>query len=339
MEVSKLIIRSCLLYDFNRDLSAGESQRSINDAFGAGTVSKATAKDWFARFRGGDFDLDDRPRSGRPSVVDDSLLRAAIEANPYQSTRELAERFEVDQKTIFNHLHAMGKVCKFSQWVPHNLSDADRRRRADIVAQLLSSSSINTTSWLESIITGDEKWVLYTNVIRRRSWVDKGEPAEKQPKAGLHPKKIMLCIWWDCKGIIHFELLPPNETITAAVYCDQLERLSRAIKETRPNHRTVRFLHDNARPHTARVTRQKLVDLGWEVLPHPPYSPDLAPTDYHLFSNLTQALANKTFSDRDEIDAWLHDWFSSKPGTFFSDAIKCLRGKWQEVLESDGDYL
>lgn len=337
MDVSKSTVRSCLLYDFKSGLSAAESQRRITDAFGDGTVSKTTAKDWFTRFRGGDFNLEDRPRSGRPSGIDDSLLQAAIEANPYQSTRELAERFDVDQKTIFTHLHAMGKVSKFSQWVPHNLSEADRQRRADIAAQLLSYGP--TTHWLESIVTGDEKWVLYANITRRRSWVDKGEPAGKQPKQDLHPQKVMLSVWWDCKGVIHFELLPPNTTITAALYCEQLDRVSQAMAEKRPNHGVVRFLHDNARPHTARMTRQRLLGLGWEVLPHPAYSPDLAPTDYHLFANLSQALAHKSFADRDQIDSWLHDWLNSKPEKFFSDGIKCLPQKWQKVLESDGDYF
>src|SRR3954469_23682395 len=43
--------------------------------------------------------------------------------------------------------------------------------------------------------------------------------------------------------------------------------------------------HDNARPHTVKMTKEKLQALGWEVLPHPPYSPDLAPSDFHLFRN------------------------------------------------------
>jgi histone-lysine N-methyltransferase SETMAR len=92
----------------------------------------------------------------------------------------------------------------------------------------------------------------------------------------------MLCIWWDWKGILYYDLLPRNQTINSDVYCSQLDRLNAAIDQKRPelvNHKGVVFHHDNARPHVSLATRQKLMQLGWDVLPHPPYLPDLAPSD------------------------------------------------------------
>jgi len=56
------------------------------------------------------------------------------------------------------------------------------------------------------------------------------------------------------------------------------------------NRRGVIFHHNNARPHTSLMTRQKLRELGWKVLMHPPYSPDIAPSDYHLFRSLQNSL-------------------------------------------------
>ena len=82
------------------------------------------------------------------------------------------------------------------------------------------------------------------------------------------------------EGNYTFELLLNNQTISSDVYCRQLDKLDAAIKQKRPelmNSKGFVFHHDNARPHRSLVTRQKLLQLEWDVLPHPPYSPDLVP--------------------------------------------------------------
>ena len=95
----------------------------------------------------------------------------------------------------------------------------------------------------------------------------------------------MLRVGWDFKGIVHFELLPMKKTINSNDYCRQLMKLDKEIKEKRPELATRKGViahEDNARPHTSLVTRKKLLELGWEVMPHPPYSPDFALSNYHL---------------------------------------------------------
>ncbi|GFV74601.1 uncharacterized protein TNCV_5130431 [Trichonephila clavipes] len=68
-------------------------------------------------------------------------------------------------------------------------------------------------------------------------------------------------------------------------YCETLNKLRRAIQNKRRGMLTkgVRFHHDNARPHTANRTTALVERFGWEMVSHPPYSPDLAPSDFHLF--------------------------------------------------------
>jgi len=59
-------------------------------------------------------------------------------------------------------------------------------------------------------MTGDEKWIVYNNIQRKRSWGKKGNPSQTTPKQNIYAKKVMLCIWWDCKGIVYYVLLPQN---------------------------------------------------------------------------------------------------------------------------------
>lgn len=338
MTLSKPYLRCCMLYDFKSGLNATESAQRINEAFGEDTVAGRTVREWFSRFRTGDTNLEDKPRSGRPSDFDNDRLRQLVQADPQITTREIAEALgRISNSTVFEHLKTIGFTSKLSKWVPHQLTDAQRKRRCDAAVTLLSISRHN--NWFPSIVTGDEKWVLYTNVVRKRSWCEGDIVPEATAKPGLHPRKVMMSVWWDCDGVIMFELLPPNTSITADLYCDQLDRLATQIQQKRPGHGPVRFLHDNARPHTAIRTRQKLLNLGWEVLNHPPYSPDLAPSDYYLFLSISNALRNKRFKDEDEIKQWLEEFFASKPASFYRNGIMRLPEKWQKVIDCDGHYF
>jgi histone-lysine N-methyltransferase SETMAR len=83
--------------------------------------------------------------------------------------------------------------------------------------------------WLDNLITGDEKWVLYTNTVRKKQWVRRGQATRPTPKAELHPKKRMLCVWWGVKGVIHWELLPEKNTVTGTVYRAQISRLKEQV--------------------------------------------------------------------------------------------------------------
>ncbi|GFW66536.1 histone-lysine N-methyltransferase SETMAR [Trichonephila clavipes] len=101
----------------------------------------------------------------------------------------------------------------------------------------------------------------------------------------------------DEKWVVYKKLLPDNTTITSEVYCHQLDKLNDALQQKRSdliNRKGVVFHQDNARPHTSLVTRQKLLQLEWDTMPHPPYSPDLAPSDYYLFRSLQNFLDGKS---------------------------------------------
>ncbi|VDO77221.1 unnamed protein product [Heligmosomoides polygyrus] len=93
--------------------------------------------------------------------------------------------------------------------------------------------------------------------------------------------------------MLYFELLPQCRTVTASIYTDQLEKLAAAIREKRPRRASVHLLH------------------GWETVAYPPYSSDLAPSDYHLFRPLKHYLAGRKFTNYDNLKSDIADFFES----------------------------
>ena len=102
----------------------------------------------------------------------------------------------------------------------------------------------------------------------------------------------MCTIFWDRQGILLVEFLPQGTTINSAVYCETLKKPRRAIQSKRRGmlSATILLLHDNAQPHSAAQTQDLITSFKWEQMDHPPYSPDLAPSDYHLFLHLKKFL-------------------------------------------------
>jgi histone-lysine N-methyltransferase SETMAR len=134
-------------------------------------------------------------------------------------------------------------------------------------------------------------------------------------------------------------MLRQGQTITAEVYCQQLDRVAAALAQKRPHRQHQIFLQDNARPHTARLTQRKLAQLGWEVLDHPPYSPDLAPSDYKAFRSLQNWLNGKEFATEEELRQSVQEWMDSRPAGFWVMGFVDLPERWRKVIEYEGDYF
>jgi len=133
---------------------------------------------------------------------------------------------------------------------------------------------------------------------------------------------------------VYYELLPQNQTINSEKYCSQLDHLKTAINEKRPelsNRHGVVFHQDNARLHISLTTRQKLLQFGWDVLPHPPYSSDIA--QIFIYLDLCKILLLEITS----LD--LEVFFAYKTRKFWEDGIFKLPERWRKVVEKNGEYI
>ncbi|CAK9809343.1 Histone-lysine N-methyltransferase SETMAR [Anthophora plagiata] len=332
--------RHVMFHCFKKGSTPKNTAKEICDVYGDRSVTVQTVRNWFRRFRAGNFNLKDEDRSGRPSTTDTDLIKAYLDENPRSSVREIADALNIPRTTIHEHLTKLGYVNRYEVWVPHQLTESNLLNRISTCDLLIQRNK--REPFLKKLITGDESWILYDNTARKRSWSSRDKCPSTVARPGLHPKKVLLSIWWDWKGILYYELLPEGQTINSEKYCTQLEKLKEAIITKRPevvNRRGVVFHHDNARPHVSLAVRTKLLEFDWDVLPHPPYSPDLAPSDYYLFLSLKNFLRNRKFKSVNEVKNGLEEYFKNKPREFWKNGIMRLPERWQKVVEEKGSYI
>lgn len=333
-------LREALLFMFHLKKTAAEAHQTLREAYGDHALSERTCREWFQRFKTGDFDVEDKAHGRPPKKFEDEDLQALLDEDDAQTQEQLAEKLNVTQKAVSLRLHQMGKIQKEGIWVPYELTERNMEKRKTTCEILLERQK--RKSFLHRIVTGDEKWIYFDNPKRKRSWTDPGQPAKSTAKPNIHGKKVLLCIWWDQQGVLYYELLKPGETVTANRYQQQLTRLSEELRGKRPEwptrHNKVILLHDNARPHVAKPIKDTVEQLKWEVLPHPPYSPDIAPSDYHLFRSMAHGLSQQRFANYADVKKWLDDWIASKEQKFFFNGIHKLPKLWENVVVNNGNY-
>ena len=152
----------------------------------------------------------------------------------------------------------------------------------------------------------------------------------------------MLTAFWDCRGPLVLDFMSQGVTINADRYCSTLSLLRAAIRKKRRrilDVDNVIILYDNARPRVANKTVNKLRKFHWEFLENPPYSPDLAPSYFHLFSPLKKFLAGQRFTCTDEVKAAVRQWFRSQTADFYRRGIAKLVLRWDRYLNRHGDYV
>jgi len=174
-------------------------------------------------------------------------------------------------------------------------------------------------------------------------WRHSGSPCLKkfQFRVQKSAGKILTSIFRDQDGIRLIDYLPKGPTINAEFYSSLLVQLKDILKEKRCRKVTkgVLFLHDNALPHRALATQKKLAYLGFQCLDHPPYSPDLAPLDYHLFPALKKQMKGHHLSSNTEVIAAAETWLDGQLFEFFLSGLQKLEQRAKKCIELRGEYV
>ena len=278
---------------------------------------------------------EDSARSGRPRIeglelviVDESVTADHV------SVQKLKPELRASERTILRRMHELGGEYLPVQRQPHVLKQSDKDRRVVLAGQLHKHLLAKNT-W-PRIITGDEAWIYLRN-YNTAEWVFPWGRRSARTEPGVVDLKIMLTVFWSTSGfhLVHFA---SSETrIDSEFICQRLRDLRAALPEP---HAGKLFIHvDNAPSHRAKITQTAIHDLGFTALPHPPYSPDLAPSDFYLFGYLKGAIRGKIFSSIEE----LQDDILAKISLISQKTLRKVYNEWISRLErctcGGGEYV
>ena len=144
----------------------------------------------------------------------------------------------------------------------------------------------------------------------------------------------MASVFWDSQGVIMMDYLEQGRTINGAYYAAELRRLRQEIARKTRGKLTqgVLLLQDNAPAHTSQVAMTAATECGFEVFPHPPYSPNMVPSDFYLFPKLKSNLRGTQFGSNEGVIAAVNEYLEDQ------EKESKLAQRWTKCIALKGDY-
>ena len=189
--------------------------------------------------------------------------------------------------------------------IPHVLTDHQKLQRRRFCQDFLQRCRLfRFHNW---VITTDEAWFYLHEPGSRtenKQWITADE---NHPQVALRSRncaKMMVIPFFDIRGLVDTQYFE-NRTITRRVFEPIIREVWQVLRLRRraqwqQNHRI--HLHmDNAPAHRGRDVRRALLEMEWQQIPHPPYSPDLSPCDFFLFPYLKRKLRGREYPNLDRL--------------------------------------
>lgn len=306
MSLESVQYRSVIRFLFLKGKSREEIIAELSAVYGDECPSKATIYRWFNSFRDGRTSVLDEEKPGRPGEIAEGIsgrLKIIVENERRITTRELTARLNVSKGTISTLLSEYGirKLC--SRFVPRFLTAEMRDRRLECCKENLEIFDNFGDRFLDNIITMDETpLALYVPESKRESleWKFPGEASSRKMRSSTsHKKALMLSVFWDANGVILTDFAESGVRINSSYYSILVQKARKLRRKSRVS--DLYYLHDNAPIHTSAASMATIECCGLNLLSHPPYSPDLAPSDFYLFNHLKRNLRGQHFDTEKDL--------------------------------------
>lgn len=341
--------RANIKFCFKLGKTFTETFQLMQQVYGDDCLSRGRVHEWYTRFKIGREDINDDPHVGQAKFVitPESIekVREFLKIQPKSSLRFMEMELGMSKDSIHRILtQQLGyrKVC--AHFVPHKLTDDQKLLRIQHCKDIVKESK-KDSNFLYNIVTGGETWCFqYDPETKRQSaeWRPQHEPATKKSRFEKSKVKTMLICFYDSKGIVHHEFVPPGQTVTGPFYLGVMRRLLHRIRRIRPEYRengSWRLLHDNAPSHRSTLITDFMTKNHILSINHSPYSPDLAPCDFYLFGKLHLPMKGMRFADIPAIQKSCTDILRAMPAADLKSSFEKLLSRANQCIEAEGDYF
>lgn len=324
--------------------------REVCDIYGEGQMSHRSICRWVAKFKTGQQQVKDATRPGRPATTTTKSniekIRNMLNKDARYTVRDLARLTNLSLARVHGILKKHLQLRKINaRWIPHLLTDEQKRTRVANAKKLLKMYPKYNKKAFDNFVTGDETWVYYFEPKRKcsnRIWATKNAKRPSIAKRQRTVKKVLYVIFFDNKGPVMQIPVPKGRTVTAKFYKNVvLKNLKSCYKRRRPSTgiKYLRLLHDNAPAHKARLVTEFLASEKVTVLPHPPYSPDLAPCDFFLFPKLKFQLSGKRYKSRNALGSAVYQYLMSVPIKEYELCFQSWIERLKRCVQVGGEYF
>ncbi|UYV78297.1 hypothetical protein LAZ67_16000889 [Cordylochernes scorpioides] len=315
-------------------------------AYGEATLDRSNVYRLYKMFSEGRENVNDEEHAGCLSTSTTGKKINEVEkmilANRRITVREVAEDLNISigscHSIFINDLGMRRVAVKF---VPKLLNCDQKQHRMNIADEMLDSVC-DDPNLLQRVITGDEAWVYgYDMETKAQSsqWKLPHEPRPKKARQVWSNVKVLLTVFFDCRGVVHHEFLPQGRMVNKEYY---LQVMRKAIRKKHPDlwkNKNWLLHHDNVPAHTSLLVRDLLSKNNTLMMLQPPYSPDLAPCDFFMFPKLKRPMKGQRYATLDEIKTTSKEELKN---IFKNDFLKCFedwKNRWHKCIISHGDYF
>lgn len=301
-----------------------------------------TLCNWRKKYLEKTFSIEDKRKGSKKTPISKyKKIAQEFRRSGCNSVKQYAKQTGKPRSSVAYALHKAGMHYGKMIEVPKILNSSQRKERVDNSKVMLSILKDAERVDFQNIITLDETPFYFENKTKMGWYID-GKPIPRVEKPSLKQKKVTLTIAWGVRGAVVVKCIAGENRINAEYFCKST--LAGIERWVRKNNKyagiSSYYIHmDNAPCHKAAYTQDYMDSHQIIKMLHPPYSPDLAPCDFHLFGYMKNVFANTIFKSMEEIEEKISEWINQIPIETRISTFKNWMTRLEKCILLKGDYV